>query len=190
MLYDEPTRQSFIAWAESEAARAHDAGETFTVHEWGVKRSNRNKPTIQRDLFPTADEYVGIDFADGLDVDLVADIHDCPQIPDGAANAIVCVSVMEHVNRPWIAMPELARTLAPGGRMIVTTHQSFPIHGYPQDYWRFTREAMALLGADAGLDVVATAYAYPAKITPPAEVTEWNPAAEVYLNVSGLYAKP
>lgn len=160
------------------------------ILEWGVKRSNPRKPTIHRDMFPFAAEYIGADFEDGLDVDVVADIHNAEAIPDESVDAIVCVSVMEHVNRPWIAYPDLARTMKPGARMVVTTHQSFPVHGYPQDFWRFTTEAMRQLGEDAGLVTLEATYQYPAKLTPPREVKEWNPAAPVYLNVSGYYEKP
>jgi len=190
MLYDDKVRAEFAQWSEAEAGRRHAEGGTFAMLEWGVKRSKPKSPTIQRDRFMFADEYTGADFEDGLDVDIVADIHDATEIPGDAYDAILCVSVLEHVKRPWVAVPDMGRTLKPGGRLQVTTHQTFPIHGYPEDYWRFTREALALLGEDAGLNVIQTSYCYPTTLSKPREVTEWNEAAEAYLNVSAVYEKP
>ena len=91
--------------------------------------------------------------------------------------------------RPWAATPELARVLRPGGVIYVETHQTFPIHGYPSDYWRFTREALELLALDAGLEVIGTAYKYPATIVPASDINferGWNASAPAFLNVELL----
>src|SRR5262249_20741343 len=35
--------------------------------------------------------------------------------------------------------------LAPGGLCVITSVMLFPIHGYPNDYWRFTPEGFRVL---------------------------------------------
>ena len=43
--------------------------------------------------------------------------------------------------------------------------QSFPLHAYPYDYFRFSREALAsLFGTSMGVDVVATNYDFPVQL--------------------------
>ena len=37
------------------------------------------------------------------------------------------------------------KALKVGGLIYIQTHQSFPLHGYPHDYFRFSREALASL---------------------------------------------
>jgi SAM-dependent methyltransferase len=48
-----------------------------------------------------------------------ADVHDLP-IEDGAFDAVVANFLILHVGRPEVAVSELARVLAPGGRLALT----------------------------------------------------------------------
>jgi hypothetical protein len=134
------------------------------VLELGTLRSIPDRATIRPDLAPQA-EWLGSDFQAGADVDIVADAHSLTAVTGREAfDAIMACSVFEHLARPWIAAKEIADALKPGGRVFVQTHFAFPIHGYPSDYFRFTREALALLFADAGLTSIETSYAFAAKI--------------------------
>jgi hypothetical protein len=57
------------------------------------------------------------------------------------------------------------KALTISGLVFVQTHQSFPLHAYPNDYFRFSREALAgLFGTTMGCEVVATDYDFPAVI--------------------------
>jgi hypothetical protein len=123
------------------------------------------------------------DISTGADVDRVVDIHKLPIEWTNHFNAFVALAVWEHLERPWIAAHEVGRILAPGGICYIETHQTFPLHGYPQDYFRFSKEALALIFADAGLEVVDTGYLYPCKIVPPAEINAWDYACLSFLNV-------
>jgi hypothetical protein len=54
-----------------------------------------------------------------------------------------------------------------GGLTVHVTHQTFPVHGVPQDYWRFSVEAMKVLFApEAGFRVLAAEYCWPVMIQP------------------------
>jgi SAM-dependent methyltransferase len=163
-------------------SRLHGVREA-NVLELGTLRSQPERSTVHRAWAAADAVYVCSDFQDGLDVDVVADIHVLSQAfaPD-SQDAIIACSVFEHVQRPWIGAAEIARVLRPGGQVFVQTHFAFPIHGYPSDYWRYTREALeTIFGADAGLRVVGSAYQFPVRLIAP----ELPPpeTIEAYLNV-------
>ena len=82
-------------------------------------------------------------------LDYVSDLTAIP-VPDGSFGAVLCTEVLEHHPQPIIVVRELARILAPGGRLILTAplgsgiHQE-PYHFYggytPWWYQRFLTEA-------------------------------------------------
>jgi SAM-dependent methyltransferase len=113
------------------------------VLELGTKRSEPNRSTLHHDWIPHASSYVGTDFRDGIDVDIVADIHSLSAtLGEKCYDIIISCSTFEHVQYPWIAAEEISRTLKVGGLVFVQTHFSFPLHAYPSDYWRFSTEAL------------------------------------------------
>lgn len=71
-----------------------------------------------------------------------------------AFGVIVCVSVLEHVSNPFAVLEGLARNLREGGLLILSTVFAFRYHPAPQDYWRFTPDALRLLAESAGLTVL------------------------------------
>lgn len=161
-----------------------------TVLELGTLRWQGDLPTHHRAWAPDACTYVMADIAPGTDVDIVADAHDLAPFADECFDVVIAASVWEHLARPWLAAQAVARVLRPGGLAYIATHQSFPLHGYPSDYTRWSSHGLTVLFEDAGLVVIEVGYAYPCKIIPPAEVTRWNPEAEAYLNVAGIWQKP
>ncbi|KRD71445.1 methyltransferase domain-containing protein [Lysobacter sp. Root96] len=103
--------------------------------------------------------WTGVDMQPGAGVDMVADIHALPAEWSGRFSGVLCSEVLEHVARPWLALPELRRVLQPGGLLVLTTLFAFPEHGYPDDYYRYSRSGLQLLLADAGFDAIVTEYA-------------------------------
>lgn len=170
-------------------------GYSPTILELGTRRSDPDFPTHHREWLPDG-RWTMADMAAGQDVDVVADAHDLEATFGSAGygfegfDAAIAVSVFEHLERPWMAAASMASVLRPGGLVYVATHQTFPLHGYPSDFFRFSREALALIFEDAGFVVGATSYAYRCVIEPPPEVTRWNraPDVEAWLNVD-LVAK-
>lgn len=146
-------------------------------------------PTHHLEWAPPGSTYVMSDVAEGTDVDVVADAHDLAPFGDAEFDAVIACSVWEHLARPWLAAQAVARVLKPGGMAYISTHQTFPLHGYPADFFRFSTEALDVLFTDAGLTTVETGYGYPAAIVPGREVTRWNTAAPAWLNVTGVFAK-
>lgn len=156
------------------------------VLELGTRRWE-DRPTHHAAWVPVLGSHVMSDVTEGTDVDVVADAHDLAPFGDGSFDAVIAVSVWEHLARPWIAAQAVARVLRPGGLAYIATHQTFPIHGYPSDYFRFSTEALDLLFTDAGLTMLGVGYCYPCKIQPGPEVTRWNSAAPAFLNVAGVW---
>lgn len=65
---------------------------------------------------------------------------------EGEFDYVVSDQVLEHTKgSPQQAIDETYRVLKAGGVAIHTTCFINPIHGFPEDYWRFTPEALILL---------------------------------------------
>lgn len=71
-------------------------------------------------------ELRGVDPIDWLDPDLRADVafhslaaEDAGELP--AADRVLLIEVIEHLEAPWSALRTAARLVAPGGRIVVST---------------------------------------------------------------------
>jgi len=148
------------------------------ILELGTMRWDPNLITHHKHWAPEADWTLS-DIAPGPDVDEVADAHSLYGL--GPFDAYIAVSLYEHLERPWLAAAVACQALRPGGLLYVMTHQTFPLHGYPNDYFRFSDQALDLIFEDAGFQVLHSGCEYPCYITPPPEVTRWNPGAPAYL---------
>lgn len=153
------------------------------VLELGTMRSDPTFPTHHAAWLPKGSTHVMSDAFAGMDVDVIADAHDLAPFEDEEFDAVIAVSVWEHLSRPWIASDAVHRVLKKGGILYVATHQTFPIHGYPSDFFRFTVEALNVLFCEPNFDKFHGNYMFPCQIIPPSVVTRWNPAAPCYLNV-------
>jgi SAM-dependent methyltransferase len=159
-----------------------------SVLELGTLRSVPDRPTLRRDQVQPGVQYVASDFQAGVDVDVVADAEKLSEtFAPGSFDAVIACSVFEHIRRPWLAAAEIGKVLKPGGFIYIQTHNCFPIHAYPYDYWRFTREAMETLFAeDVGFIKQKSWYDFPAAIVSTREPL--TAAYENFLNVS-IYAE-
>ena len=159
------------------------------VLEIGTMRSNPNIATHHGKYLPKDAIHVKSDAFNGIDVDIVSDAENLKEFDSETFDAIICISTLEHISRPWKAIEQFYRVLKPSGHVLVESHQSFPLHGYPQDYFRFSTDAYNVMGQDVGFEIVDFGYSYPAVITPPKEITIWNTLAPVFLNSSVVYKK-
>lgn len=114
-------------------------------------RGNRFDPARQwiADLAQHV-EYTIMDPVSDFSPDIIGDIHHMP-FPDNSLDAIVCESVLEHVEDPIRAARELYRTLKPGGYCFVYVPFLYYYHAeksYYKDYWRFTEDAIRFIFRD------------------------------------------
>jgi ubiquinone/menaquinone biosynthesis C-methylase UbiE len=57
-------------------------------------------------------------------------------------DACLALSLLEHLEEPELAMAEIRRVVKPHGLVLVQVPFAFPIHGYPNDFWRWTEEGL------------------------------------------------
>lgn len=94
-----------------------------------------------RHLFPKA-QYHRADSTpiDGIDY-LVKE--DCTtDAASGNYEIVLSTQVLEHVVKPSLYLREAKRLLAPGGRLLLSTHGAFYDHGCPTDCHRWTAEGL------------------------------------------------
>lgn len=88
--------------------------------------------------------YIGCDMRLGPGVDKIINLHDIHIDSDSIYTALL-LDTLEHVEYPHRAMEEIHRILTPNGFTLITSVMNFPIHSYPDDYWRFTPAAFRSL---------------------------------------------
>lgn len=112
---------------------------------------------INRDL--ARGQWTGMDMQEGAGVDVVADLHALPDEWAGRFTGVVLSEVLEHVARPWVALPNLHAVMQPGALLIVTVPSCFPIHAFPDDYYRYSESGLRVLLEDAGFSDIRTSNA-------------------------------
>ncbi len=180
----DPTHAMFRRFVETVGAMDHPR-----VLEIGARARSG---TVFSDRF-AGTSYVGFDIRPGPNVDVVGDVHELSRhFPEGHFDAAFGIAVFEHLAMPWKAVLELNRVLRPGGLVFVSTHPTYPPHDRPWDYWRFTRDAFAVLfGRAMGFELVEAAEGLPCAIVPlgrePMMVGLWREPA--HLAVTALARK-
>lgn len=114
-----------------------------------AKDKNNRYDKTRAWLLPYAEkvDYKVMDPVPDYHPDLVGDIHALP-FANNSIDAIICISVLEHVENPTKAFEEMYRVLKPGGYCFIYVPFLYYYHaekGYYADYWRFTKDILALL---------------------------------------------
>lgn len=100
----------------------------------------------KRELFPGASTYVGFDYYPDSNTDVVGDAHELSKYFNGQKfDAIFSLQVLEHIAMPWKVVLEISKLLDIGGVTCHVTHQTWPIHEAPWDFWRFSDESLKAL---------------------------------------------
>ena len=122
-----------------------DIGGGLRISKKKGNRYNKNNEWMLSYLDQV--EYKILDPVPDYDPDIVGDIHALP-FADNSQDAIVCMSVLEHVEDPITATKELYRVLKPGGLCFVYVPFLYYYHAekdYYADYWRFTDDILRVL---------------------------------------------
>lgn len=129
----------------------------------------RNRSNVmRRDVCPEHLRYTGLDILPGENVDIVGDAHCLSAIfPERRFKAIFSVSVFEHLAMPWLVALEMNKVLEPGGLVFVQTHQAWPVHEEPWDFWRFSKHSWkCLFNRHTGFELVHAVMGLPAAVVP------------------------
>jgi hypothetical protein len=136
------------------------------VLELGTRRSYEERSTRHDSWVPHASTFIGADIELAEDVDLVADVHRLTETTGHEEfDIIISCSSFEHFKYPHLAAHEIMKAMKIGGLLFIQTHQSYPLHASPHDYFRFSRDALSgLFGTRMGFEVIATSYDFPVRL--------------------------
>ncbi|WP_372789312.1 methyltransferase domain-containing protein [Paraconexibacter sp.] len=128
------------------------------IVEFGALQVEEHQDGDLRPLF-AGRPFTGVDMRPGPGVDRIEDLRSLSD-PDGSVGTALCLDTLEHCEDPPQACRELTRVTADGGVCVLSSVMLFGIHGYPNDYFRFTPEAFRsmLAGFD---DVWAAGIGHP-----------------------------
>ena len=114
------------------------------IYEFGAYQvEDSGQETDLRPLF--ADKvFVGCDMRAGPGVDKVLNLHHI-DLPDNTAGTVFLMDTLEHVEYPHQALSEIYRILKPGGLLVMSSVLDFFIHETPNDFWRYTPDALRSL---------------------------------------------
>lgn len=119
-----------------------------------------------RQMFEGLKNYTGIDVAAGPNVDVVADAHRLSSHFDARFDFAFSISVFEHLVMPWVAAFELNKVMKPGGIGYIQSHQAWPLHEVPWDFFRFSEHSWnGLFNHFTGFEVVEAGFEYPAMLS-------------------------
>jgi len=112
--------------------------------------------------------YTGLDISPGENVDVVGDAHRLSSLFHQAQfDFAFSVSVFEHLAWPWKAVLELNFVLKPRGLIYTQSHQSWPRHEWPWDFFRFSASAWrSLFCRTTGFRVLGAVDDIPARMRP------------------------
>lgn len=103
-------------------------------------------------LTQITDDYKNLEIKKNVGVDIVGSIYKIP-LSDASVDLVTLFMVLEHLNEPTDALKECHRVLAKNGYLAITTVQYWHTHNYPNDYFRYTRQALIYLCKKAGFRV-------------------------------------
>lgn len=112
---------------------------------------NRDLTAILKEYGAT--EVVNYDIESTIPGAIIGSLVETP-FQDNEFDSIICNAVLEHVPLIDRVMSELARTLKPGGHLVVGVPYLQPYHQNPTDFRRYTREGLIELGELHGLTTV------------------------------------
>jgi hypothetical protein len=147
----------------------------------------RNRTSANREpRVPSGWVYEGFDIAPDVWVTIIGDAHDLKaKIPIDTFDAVVSLATFEHLLMPWKVAIEINYVLRKGGLVLIGSHQTFPLHELPADYWRFSDQAWhALFNKYTGFRIIKAEMCRAASVVPriPSQATASMPRAAAYLH--------
>lgn len=89
-------------------------------------------------------EYLGCDLQEGPGVDRIEDAQRL-SFQDGSFGIVMMLETLEHMPDPVQAVREAHRVLRGDGLLVVSVPFTYRLHGFPNDFWRFTMSGVDVL---------------------------------------------
>lgn len=139
-----PTLRRFVGLANVRSGRILQIGSRVPRDEDAVP---------PRSLLPG---LIGLDIHPGCNVDVVGDAHMLGRFfRERSLDAVLSSSVLEHIQAPWLVAAEINRVLKIGGLVYHQVPGAWPGHAQPNDFWRFSAEALRVLfGPATGFEII------------------------------------
>ncbi len=103
-------------------------------------------------------ENICVDWGNSLHknefLDLECDLREDLPFSEGEFDTILLSDVLEHIPNPEHLWSEMARILAPGGKLLLNVPFFYWLHEQPYDYYRYTEFALRRFAENAGLKIV------------------------------------
>lgn len=158
----------FTLAAPTAEGHAQDAFLNSEAGFWGAVHANPMARVLEigsrarsginrRGLFPATCDYTGFDILAGENVNVTGDAHALSRVlPANHFDFVFSVSVWEHLAMPWLVSLELNKVMKVGGVAMINTHQSWPVHEEPWDYFRFSDYSWdTLFNVATGFEIIA-----------------------------------
>ena len=128
--------------------RQHAADVTGAVIAIGSGSDSDKEGRHYRDYFAAAASYTASDMSTERGAERQIDARHMPEIADASYDAVLCSSLLEHVDDYQSALREITRILKPGGILILGLPFRQSLHLEPYDFWRFTEYGIRYLLED------------------------------------------
>ena len=134
--------RAFINSTLAEVARDYGTGSVLNA---GARRGETDRAgRLYSKYFPHAESWTTLDKRRGADIAEDLDFEFDLAL---TFDLVLCISVLEHVQRPPCVAANLRHFLATGGHLFVAVPFLYPYHpgrGFG-DFWRFTADGLRLL---------------------------------------------
>jgi Methyltransferase domain len=169
--------EASLAFSYSKLSHTVSKPELVPHSKWqSYLSSNFNRPGVRilevgsrnvtggtsKKFFSQAD-YVGFDFYEGENVDVIGDAHKLSSyFGEQKFDLIMSSAVFEHFHMPWLVALEIQKLLRIGGHVFVETHFSFGTHERPWNFFQFSDMGLrALFNGGLGFELVDSGMSNP-----------------------------